>query len=181
MTKNPGTRASSAMMSSARPVAISSSARSSDRFSNGRTAIDGRSAMSGGSRSALWPSVGPRGLLAGRHRRTVTPLRAIVRIRRCSLPLSPRALRAALMRLSSVESETMRPPQTEAMRSSLLTTRSRFSIEIDQKVEHLRLDRNNYVTRAQLAAFAVEHEILERKQHVVAPHCWPTNYTGWIV
>ena len=33
-----------------------------------------------------------------------------------------------LVALSSVESETMRPPQTEAMRSSLLTTRSRFSM-----------------------------------------------------
>ena len=41
-------------------------------------------------------------------------------------PLSPIALRAALMRLVRVESDTIRPPQTEAMRSSLLTTRSRF-------------------------------------------------------
>ena len=56
------------------------------------------------------------------------PLRAMVRISRCASPLSPIALRAALMRVASVESETMRPPQTEAMRSSLLTTRSRFCI-----------------------------------------------------
>ncbi len=54
------------------------------------------------------------------------PLRAMVRISFCSSPLSPIALRAALMRLVSVESDTTRPPQTEAMRSSLLTTRSRF-------------------------------------------------------
>ena len=46
--RSPGTRASNAMMSSARPLAISSSARSSERFSNGSTAIDGRSAIRGG-------------------------------------------------------------------------------------------------------------------------------------
>ena len=50
----------------------------------------------------------------------------MVRIRFWYSPLSPIAFRAALMRLVSVESDTMRPPQTEAMRSSLLTTRSRF-------------------------------------------------------
>ena len=33
-----------------------------------------------------------------------------------------------LMREFSVDSDTMRPPQIEAMRSSLLTTRSRFFI-----------------------------------------------------
>ena len=54
------------------------------------------------------------------------PLRAMVRISFCSSPLSPIALRAALMRLVRVESDTMRPPQTDAIRSSLLTTRSRF-------------------------------------------------------
>ena len=65
------------------------------------------------------------------HRTSPTkrrPLRAMVRISFCSSPLSPIALRAALMRLVRVESDTIRPPQTEAMRSSLLTTRSRFSI-----------------------------------------------------
>ena len=54
------------------------------------------------------------------------PLRATVRISRCSPPVSPTAFLAALMRLVSVESETIRPPYTAAMRSSLLTTRSRL-------------------------------------------------------
>ena len=40
-------------------------------------------------------------------------------------PLSPTAWRAAFMRLVRVDSETIRPFQTEAIRSSLLTTRSR--------------------------------------------------------
>ena len=51
----------------------------------------------------------------------------MVRISFCASPLSPTALRAALMRLVKVESDTIRPPQIEARRSSLLTTRSRFS------------------------------------------------------
>ena len=55
------------------------------------------------------------------------PLRDAVRIRRCSLPLSPSALRSELMRLVSVDSDTIRPPQIDATRSSLVTTRSRFS------------------------------------------------------
>ena len=37
-------------------------------------------------------------------------------------PLSPIALRAALMRLVRVESDTTLPPQTASMRSSLVTT-----------------------------------------------------------
>ena len=38
--------------------------------------------------------------------------------------LSPTAFRALLMRLVRVVSDTIRPPQIEAMRSSLLATRS---------------------------------------------------------
>jgi hypothetical protein len=53
------------------------------------------------------------------------PLRGMVRISCCFRPLSPTAVRAALIRLVSVDSDTIRPPQTEAIRSSLLTTRSR--------------------------------------------------------
>ena len=56
------------------------------------------------------------------------PFRKTVRIRRCCTPLSPTARRAALIRLVNVDSETIRPSQTAASRSSLLTTRSRFSI-----------------------------------------------------
>ena len=55
------------------------------------------------------------------------PFRDIVRMSRCCPPLSPTALRTALMRLSSVDSDTIRPFQTDAIKSSLLTTRSRFS------------------------------------------------------
>ena len=56
------------------------------------------------------------------------PRRAMVRMSFWPSPLSPTAFRAALMRLVKVDSETIRPSQTEAIRSSLLTTRSRFRI-----------------------------------------------------
>jgi hypothetical protein len=54
------------------------------------------------------------------------PLRAAVRISACCSPLSPIALRTAVMRLLSVDSDTMRPPQTAAKMSSRVTTRSRL-------------------------------------------------------
>src|SRR5262249_47714406 len=46
----------------------------------------------------------------------------------CCSPLSPMTWRAVLTRLFNVDSETIRPPQTAASRSSLLTTRSRLRI-----------------------------------------------------
>ncbi len=92
----------------------------------------------------------------------------MVRISFCSLPLSPIALRAALMRLVNVESDTIRPPHTEAMRSSLLTTRSRFSHQIDQQIEHLRLDGNGLGAAAQLAPIGVKRMIRKQKLHAAA-------------
>ena len=89
------------------------------------------------------------------------PLRASVLIRRCSAPLSPIAHRAALIRVVSVDSETMRPPQIAATRSSLLATRSRFLIKIGQQVEHLRLDRDRNGAMTQLAPIGVESVIFE--------------------
>ena len=55
------------------------------------------------------------------------PLRATVRISRCSSPLSPTALRTALIWLAKVDSETIRPSHTASKRLSLLTTWSRFA------------------------------------------------------
>jgi len=55
-----------------------------------------------------------------------TPLRAMVRISRCSTPLSSTARRAALIRLVSVDSETTRPFQIASSRLSRVTTRSRL-------------------------------------------------------
>ena len=55
-----------------------------------------------------------------------SPLRGSVRIRRCVSPLSPTAVRAALMHVVKADSETMRPFHTSASNSSLLITRSRL-------------------------------------------------------
>jgi hypothetical protein len=56
------------------------------------------------------------------------PLRGNVLMRRCSSPLSAIAERAALIHVVSADSETIRRPQTDESKSSLLTTRSRFRI-----------------------------------------------------
>ena len=97
------------------------------------------------------------------------PLRAIVRIRRCSSPLSPIALRTALMWLVRVDSETIRPPQTASSSSSLLTTRSRFSHQIEQQVEDLRPDGDRLGPARQLPPVGVEHIVFEHELHVGAP------------
>ena len=54
-------------------------------------------------------------------------------MRRCALPVSPTAQRAALMRVAMAELETMRPPQIAASKSSLLTTRSQFRIRYSRR------------------------------------------------
>jgi len=46
------------------------------------------------------------------------------------------------MRLVSVESDTIRPLQTAAIRSSLLTTAVTVLHQINQQIEYLRLDGN---------------------------------------
>ncbi len=69
------------------------------------------------------------------------------------------------MRLVSVESDTMRPPQTAAIRSSLLTTRSRFCDQVDQQIEHLRLDRDQFGAAPKLPPVDVKHMIFKAKLH----------------
>jgi len=86
-------------------------------------------------------------------------------------PLSPTALRAALIRLVSVDSETIRPPQTEAMRSSLLTTWSRFCTKYTQQIEYLGLDRYRLGAAAKLAAVGIKRMIIKDKLHgALNPH-----------
>ncbi|CFP02778.1 Uncharacterised protein [Bordetella pertussis] len=55
------------------------------------------------------------------------PLRGTVRTTACRCPLSPTAVRTALIWLARVDSETMRPFQTAWISSSRSTTRSRFA------------------------------------------------------
>ena len=73
------------------------------------------------------------------------------------------------MRLVRVESDTIRPPQTEAMRSSLLTNSVAVLHQVNQEVEHLRLDGNRFGTAVKLAPLGIEGVIGKAKLHVVAP------------
>ena len=115
-------RDSAAMMSSTIPSAKYSCSGSPLMFANGKTAMEGRSGNASDTPASAVVSA------AVSSRTTPTkrmPRPRKVRIRRCAFPLSPIAVRAALMRVVIADSETMRPFQTAARRSSLLTTRSR--------------------------------------------------------
>ena len=93
------------------------------------------------------------------------PLRAMVRISCCSSPLSPTALRAALMWVASVESATVRPPQSAARRSLLADDALAILHEIGQQVEHLRLHGNRHIAAAQLARVRIKRMIGKEKLH----------------
>ena len=97
------------------------------------------------------------------------PLRAMVRISRCSSPLSPTALRAALMRLVSVESDTMRPPQTDGDQIVLAHHAVAILHEVKQQVEHLRLDRDQFRAAPKLAPVGIKYMIFKAKLHRAAP------------
>lgn len=66
-----------------------------------------------------------------------------------------------MRRVVNAESETIRPPQTPSIRSSLLTTRPRLRHQIDEMVEHLGFERNHLGPAALLALFDIEHVITE--------------------
>jgi hypothetical protein len=89
----------------------------------------------------------------------------MVRITFWFRPLSPMAFRAALMRLVSVDSDTIRPLQTEAIRSSLLTTRSRFLRQVSQQIEHLRLDMDDTPGAPQFTPFEIDLTVAEGEDH----------------
>jgi hypothetical protein len=65
------------------------------------------------------------------------------------------------MRRVRVDSETMRPPLTDTIRSSFADDAIAILDEINQNVEDLRLARDNGAAHAQFTTFAVEREILE--------------------
>ena len=129
-TKNQRSFDSAVMMSSLMPSEKYSCAGSPLMLMKGSTAIAGRSG-SGRVAADVSRACGP-GVPVVRPAATSPtkriPLRATVRISRCSSPLSSIARRTALMRLDSVESETTRPFQMASSRSSRVTTRSRLRI-----------------------------------------------------
>src|SRR5665213_1937403 len=84
-----------------------------------------------------------------------TPLRGRVLIRRCSVPLSPMALRTALMRVLSADLDTMRPPQIDSISSSRLTFISSSGWVRRNTLVRMRFPlRRNKVKIAQIAPLA---------------------------
>ena len=110
------------MISSTIPSAKYSCSGSPLIFSNGSTAIDGLSGRGNGIRvvavraGTSFVAFSAATLTTPTNRK---PLRGTVRINRCSSPLSPIALRAALMRVVKFDSETKRPDQTASSRAHL--------------------------------------------------------------
>ena len=142
MTKNHGCRDRPVMMSSVSPSAKYSCSGSPPMFWNGRTAIEGLSGSDSGvavsarviaSALAVASGCGWRSAADGAvdavpvdfadEAKPALVLRANEAL---SLPLSPTARRAALMRELSAASEMARPCQMVSISSSLLTIRWRF-------------------------------------------------------
>ena len=85
------------------------------------------------------------------------------------MPLSPTALRAALIRLVSVDSETMRPSQIVLDQIVLGDDAVAVLDQIDQQIEHLRLDRDALAAAGQLAEVDIKHMVGKVKLHGCHP------------
>ena len=172
MTKNQRSFDSAVMMSSLMPSEKYSCSGSPLMLVNGSTAMAGRSG-SGNTEGAALLASGPAEASLRSASSTAptnrTPLRATVRISRCSSPVSFKARRAALMRLVSVDSDTTRPFQTASSRSSLRHHALAVAHQKIDEIEHLRLDGDQRVRPAQLAPLRIEHEILEPKRQRFRP------------
>ena len=97
------------------------------------------------------------------------PLRATVRMTRCSFPLSPTAFLAALMRLVSVDSDTIRPPPHRRNEVVLAHHAVTVADQVRQQVKDLRFDRHKHGATPQLTAVGVERVIGEPKGHGISP------------
>jgi|SRR6516225_10976212 len=84
------------------------------------------------------------------------PFRGRVRIRRCPLPSSPIALRTAVIRLDSADSDTIRPPTHRFQQVVLADHAIAVLHQIDQQVEDLRLERDQCAAAPQFATVAIE-------------------------
>ena len=88
---------------------------------------------------------------------------------RCAVPSSPIAVRAALMRLLRVDSETMRPCQTASSTSSRLTTRSRLRIRNSSRSKTWGSTSTLAPFPAQLAPIRIKRTIPKQIEHFPAP------------
>ena len=160
ITKNQRSLDRAVMMSSLMPSEKYSCSGSPLMLTKGSTAMAGRSGSGNAGRDCSWmygglrlPKAGsvPSCLDAHGADEAETFARDGADQFLVSAAVANRVSRG-LMRLVRVESDTIRPPQIEAIRSSLLTTRSRFCTRYNQQIEHLRLDGDGLGTAAQLAA-----------------------------
>lgn len=71
------------------------------------------------------------------------------------------------MQLVSAESETTRPIQTPAIRSSLLKDALATADQARQKVEDLGLDRLQFITTAQLASVGIKRIVVKEVEHLL--------------
>ena len=155
-------RDSAVMISSTMPSTKYSCSGSPLMFWNGRTAIDGlsatRPAAAGGSRRISMTSPTKR-----------MPLRVKVRISRCVAPSSPSARRAALIRVVSADSETIRPPHIACKQIVLADHAVAVLHEEGQQIEDLGFDIERARAAAQFAPLEVEPVVAKRKSHL-RPH-----------
>ena len=93
------------------------------------------------------------------------PLRGIVRIKVCRSPLSPTALRAALMRLVSVEFGDDAPVPDRGDQIVLADHAVAVFDQEDQQIEDLRLQRKQRAVPPQLAAIGVKCMICKEELH----------------
>ena len=77
-----------------------------------------------------------------------TPSRGKVRISRCWSPLSPTAVRAALIRVVSVDSDTRAPTPNRLQHILLTDDAVAIDNEVLQKIKDLGLERNNIASPA---------------------------------
>jgi hypothetical protein len=169
MTKSPPMRESAVMISSTIPSAKYSCSGSPLKLTKGRTAIEGlsrtASAGLGGLAVTGLASTGGAGSCSSRTTPTKRmPLRGTVRIRRCACPLSPTALRAALMRLVIVVSETTRPPQ---IASRIIPADDPLAVanQINQEVKDLRFERDPLAATPEFTPVNVKYMIAKDKFH----------------
>ena len=93
----------------------------------------------------------------------------MVRISLCSPPLSPTALRAALMRLVRVEFRDDAAAPDRGDQIVLADDAVAVLHQVDQQVEHLRLDGDGVGAAPQLAPVHIKRMIAKEKLHFRRP------------
>src|SRR4029077_19306422 len=182
ITKNQRNFDKAAMMSSLIPSEKYSCSGSPLRFTKGSTAMAGRSGIGRAARDDSWasacardswprgsPPIGPTCTSPTKRR----PLRAMVRISFWLSPLSPTALRAALMRL--VKGGVGNDPATPNRCNQVVLADHPVAVlnQINQQVEYLRLDGNGLGAAAQFAPVGVKCMIAKEKLHWRPHQCKP--------